>query len=290
MIKELTLWNRFAAVAICGAVALAGCGGGGSEEAPADNTDAPAVEESAPAAAEEAAPSEETAAPAEEAAAPAESSDEAAVAMAGLTGKVTFEGTPPERTLIKAEGDAHCMKAHADNPLLSEQAVVSANGELANVFVYVVNAPAGAEAPSTPAVLDQVGCQYIPHVLGVMVGQELEIRNSDETTHNVRAVARKNRPINIAQPVGSPPRAKTFKAAEDAIRMKCDLHPWMTSFVFAMEHPYYGVSDASGNFAISGLPAGEYNVVAWHETFDQQEGTVTVDAEGNGTVNFTFSE
>ena len=207
-----------------------------------------------------------------------------------VSGMISFEGEAPERTVIEAEGDEICAAMHADAPLLSERAIVSAVGELANVFVYVTNPPEGEyAAPEESVKLNQVGCTYIPHVLGVQVGQPLELVNSDDTLHNVRGVARKNKAMNYAQPAGSKPRTKTFKKEEMSIRMKCDLHPWMTAYVFAMGHPYFGISDESGAFRIEGLPTGDYEVTAWHEQFGEKTGTVTVDESGTGKVDFTFS-
>jgi plastocyanin len=207
----------------------------------------------------------------------------------GVMGKVSFSGTAPERTVIETEGDPNCAAMHGGEPVLSDSVLVSADGGLANVFVYVTNAPEATETPVSPVVLDQVGCMYTPHVLGVQVGQPLEIRNSDATTHNVRGVARKNKAMNYGQPAGSNPRTKTFKKEEMKIRMKCDIHPWMTAYVFAMGNSFFGVSDESGAFNIQGLPAGEYEVTAWHETFGEQAGKVTVGADGSGKVDFTFS-
>lgn len=259
--KKLS-WLRLSAFALCGATLFAGCGGGADED--------PAVGE-APAATDTAAAS--------------------AASGGSLAGKISFEGTPPEQAAIDMEGDPKCAAMHGDKPLIAEQVVVSENGGLANVFLYIKNAPEGDyPAPETPVVLDQIGCAYVPHVLGVQAGQPMEIRNSDGTTHNVRGIARKNKAMNYGQPVGSPPRTKTFKKAEMGIRLKCDLHPWMTGFVFAMDHPYFSVSDAEGNFSIAGLPAGEYDVVAWHEQYDEQTGTVTVAADGSGSIDFSFSD
>ena len=223
-----------------------------------------------------------------EAAAPATDSGSAG---SGLSGKISFEGTPPERTAIDTEGDPKCAMMHADAPLLSDKVLVDASGGLANVFLYIDNPPeADYAAPETPVVLDQVGCQYTPHVLGVQAGQPLEVHNSDDTLHNVRAVARKNKPVNMAQPAGSKPRMKTFKVAEASIRVKCDIHRWMTAYVFSMDHPFFAVSDDTGAFSIAGLPAGEYTVNAWHESLGEQTGTVTIAEDGSGTIDFSFSE
>ena len=212
-----------------------------------------------------------------------------AASGAGLSGKVSFSGEVPEASVISAEGDAKCAAMHKDKPLVDERVVVSADGGLANVFVYVTNPPAGSAAPEAPAVLDQIGCAYTPHVLGLQVGQTMEIRNSDDTTHNVRGIARINKAMNYGQPAGSKARNKVFDEEELAIRMKCDIHPWMTAYVFAMDTPYFGVSDATGAFSISGLPAGEYDVTAWHEEFGEQTGKATVAEDGSGTVDFAFS-
>jgi len=219
------------------------------------------------------------------------SSPETAASASGVSGKISFEGTPPERTVIESEGDPKCAIMHKDSPLLSEKIIVDDDGGLANVFLIVENPPEGDyAAPETSVVLDQVGCVYTPHVLGVQIGQTLEIRNSDDTTHNVRAVARKNKPFNLGQPAGSRPREKTFKNAEDSIRLKCDIHRWMTAFVFSVEHPFFAVSDESGAFTIAGLPAGDYTIKAWHESLGEQTGTLTVGDDGTGEINFSFSE
>lgn len=216
--------------------------------------------------------------------------DAAVSAAGGVMGKVSFSGTALERTVIETEGDPNCAAMHKGEPVLSDSVLVAADGGLANVFVYVTNAPeSDAAAPTESVRLDQIGCMYTPHVLGVQVGQPLEIVNSDATTHNVRGVARKNKAMNYGQPAGSKPRTKTFKKVEMKIRIKCDIHPWMTAYVFAMGHGYFGVSDASGAFNIQGLPAGDYDVTAWHEKLGEQAGTVTVGADGSGKVDFVFS-
>ena len=219
------------------------------------------------------------------------SADQAApaAAIAGIVGTATLNGDVPERTELETGSDPKCSVMHEDEPLLSDRAIISENGGIKDVFVYIKNPPEGDYAPpAEQAVIDQIGCRYVPHVLGVMTGQEISVENSDPTLHNVRGIARSNRPFNNSQPEGAKPRIKKFDKAEMGIRLKCDIHPWMTAFIFAMDHPFFAVSDDTGAFAITGLPDGEYTVVAWHEKYGEQEGTATFTEGAATTLDFSF--
>ena len=215
---------------------------------------------------------------------------------AAVVGVIKFDGPRPERKPIvmianKGGKPDECSELHK-TPVLYENAIVSEKGELANVFIYVKN---GLEkksypVPTEPAVFDQTKCMFRPHIQGVRVGQEFVMRNSDPMLHNVRSYAFRNRTFNIAQPVDSAERKKVFKKPERAIKMGCDIHQWMTAYVFAMEHPFFAVSNEKGQFKIAGLPAGEYTLAAWHEEFGTQEAKVTVDPTGSSEVEFSFNE
>jgi len=216
---------------------------------------------------------------------------------ASITGVARFKGSPPKREPIDmtpTRGGAadECKNLHKEGHL-SETAIVSDDGTVVNVFVYVKKGlEKGKEypMPDEPAVLDQEGCMYRPRVQGVRVGQELVIKNSDPLTHNTRSYAFRNRAFNIAQPAGADERTKVFKRPERAIQMGCDIHAWMKAFVFAMDHPFFAVTGEDGKFTIEGLPPGEYELEAWHEEFDEQEATVKVDAHGKAEVEFVFEE
>ena len=208
---------------------------------------------------------------------------------ASLSGTAIFNGPLPERVVLLTESDPICTMAHTDDPLLSDREIVSEDGGIKNVFVYIKEAPEGEyPVPTQQKVLDQVGCRYIPHVLGVQVGQELRIENSDPTMHNVRSFARKNRPFNTSLPMDAAPRIKKFDNVELGIRIKCDIHPWMTAFIFAMDHPFFATTDENGAYTISGLPAGEYTLVAWHEKYGEQESVVTISEGEDVVADFTF--
>jgi plastocyanin len=169
---------------------------------------------------------------------------------------------------------------------------VNANGTLANAFVYVkAGLPAGAkyQAPATPVVIDQDGCRYKPHVFGLMVGQTLEIRNSDPLLHNIKAKATKNRPFNISQPTAGMKTTRTFSASEVMVSLECNVHGWMNAYVGVLPHGFFGVTGADGSFSIKNLPAGTYTVEAWHEKYGTQTATVTVAGAESKTQDFTFA-
>lgn len=211
-----------------------------------------------------------------------------AVALAGgtVSGKVAFTGTPPARSKLAMDADPVCASAHP-SPVMSEEVIVS-NGGLENVFIWVDGAPT-KPAPTTPAVIDQKGCQYHPHVLGVQVGQPLQILNSDQTLHNVHGMPKKNTAFNFAMPKFVKKKDTKFDSAEVMVGVKCDVHPWMNSYVGVVDHPYFAVSGADGAFKIADVPPGEYTVKAWHEKLGEKDGKVKVDEGGTATVDFSYA-
>ena len=212
-----------------------------------------------------------------------------------IAGTVNFAGAPPEKSPISMTADPVCASANPDAH--AEDLVVNGD-KLANVFVYIKEGKVGDknfggfsfDTPSQPATLDQKGCQYLPHVMGVQVNQPINILNSDPTAHNVNADARQNEKFNQGQSPGAAPITKQFKRAETVIPVKCNQHPWMRAYVGVLQHPFFAVSDASGKFEIKGVPAGTYTLVAWHEKY--QTGitkTVTVGAGAPATSDFSFT-
>ena len=210
---------------------------------------------------------------------------------ASVSGKVTFDGTAPKPKKLKTDSDPQCQAMHADSPLLSEEVLVGAGGGLQNAFVYIKSGVKGEyPCPKEPVKIDQHGCHYEPHILGMHTGQLLLIKNSDDTTHNIHAMPEKNAEFNNAQPAGSADLKKTFKEPEVMVKVKCDLHSWMSAYVGVLEHPFFSVSGADGAFSIKNLPAGDYEIVAWHEKYGEQSAKVKV---GNGeakTQDFKFSK
>ncbi len=215
-----------------------------------------------------------------------------------ISGVISFEGTPPAPAKIDTSADPVCGQK---NPNLTTDHTVVTDGKLANVFIYVREGTveSGGKkvndftwAPPASAVqLDQNGCHYKPHVLGIQVNQKLSVTNSDQTQHNVHPTPKNNPEWNQTQAVGAAPIEKTFTRPETLIPVKCNQHPWMKAYIGVMRTPFFAVSGEDGTFKISGVPAGTYTIVAWREgTPAPQEKTmqVTVPANGDGKADFAF--
>jgi hypothetical protein len=212
-------------------------------------------------------------------------------ARADVTGNVQLKGKAPEMPEINMKGVPECNNLHAD-PVHEETVVVDDKGNLANVVVMIKSdeaAALGGAVPSEPAVLDQKGCQYVPHVLPVMVGQKLLIKNDDPFLHNVHSLAQTNPGFNFGQPNKDPGKeAESPKTAEN-IKVKCDVHPWMGAWIIAVDHPFFGTSGEDGNFTIKNVPDGEYTFVAWHEKYGTSEQKATVkDGKTEKPLAFEF--
>jgi plastocyanin len=211
-------------------------------------------------------------------------------ALASVKGVVKFEGTPPKATRINMAQDPFCAKAHA-TPVTTEEVVVGADGGLANVVVYVSDGLTSHnfQPPQQPAVFEQKGCQYKPHVLALQANQKLDIVNADETTHNIHPTPSNNREWNMTQPHGVP-LEQSFAREEIAIPVKCNVHPWMKGYIAVFKHPYFSVTDKNGSFELKGLPPGTYTISAWQEKLGTQTQKVTVAEGKTETLNFTFKQ
>jgi plastocyanin len=208
---------------------------------------------------------------------------------ATVTGKVSFSGSAPKPARIDMSAEPDCKGLHT-TPAASEEVVVNSNGTLANVFVWVKGGLEGKtfEPAASPAMLDQKGCIYRPHVLGVRSGQTISIANSDPTTHNVHPLPKINREWNQSQPPKGANLEKSFPRQEVMVAVKCNVHPWMKSYIGVVDHPFFAVTGDQGTFEIKGLPPGEYVVEAWHEKYGTQEQKVTLAASASQTLDFAF--
>jgi len=208
---------------------------------------------------------------------------------AAVSGKVLFVGQAPPRKPIDMDANPACARMHAQ-PALTEEVIAGPDGGLRNVFVYVkAGLPQGSwPVPAEPVMLDQKGCIYTPHVLGVMTGQDLLILNSDTTNHNIHSMPRANRGWNESQPPKGDPKIKQFPRLEIMVPFKCNVHPWMKAYAGVVGHPFFAVSGDDGSFAIKGLPPGAYTLEAWHERYGAQELRISIGPGENKTAEFLF--
>ncbi len=207
---------------------------------------------------------------------------------ATVRGEVKFEGGVPKATPINMAADPSCAKQHP-TPVLSQDIVADAKGGLQNVVVFIADGLGDRtfDAPSQPAVIQQNGCMYQPHVLAVRANQKLDVVNSDATTHNIHPMPKNNREWNKAQ---SPhvPIEETFAREEIAIPVKCNVHPWMRGYIAVFKHPYFVVTGKDGSFDLSNLPPGTYTVEAWHEKLGTATQKITVGANETKAIDFVF--
>ena len=212
-----------------------------------------------------------------------------AFAASSISGTVTYAGKVPNLKPISMDADPGCAAKH-NEPVPSDVLVLGTGNTMANVMVRVKSPVAGTfSAPAAPAVIDQKGCHYETHVLGVMVGQTLKLKNSDGLLHNVHALPKVNTPFNMAMPASRTEAETKFGKEEGMFQVKCDVHGWMTAYVGVFGNPFFAVSDKNGKFSIGGLPPGTYEIEAWHEKLGVKSGSVTV-AEGKpATIDFSFA-
>ena len=207
-----------------------------------------------------------------------------------LKGHVKYDGKAPKKKKLRMDADPVCGSSHS-SPVLSENFKMAGDGSMAEALVYLKNVKYSGGVPSEPAVLDQKGCIYVPHVFGMVAGQELLIKNSDATLHNIHSMPKVNKEFNFAMPKVVKEKKATFSKSEpDHFYIKCDVHPWMKTWVLVSDHPYFAVTDAKGNFSIDGIPAGTYEVVCWQEKFGKRTLTAEVTiGEGDTTKDFVFT-
>jgi plastocyanin len=215
-----------------------------------------------------------------------------ALGGSSITGTVSFAGEAPALRPLDMAGEAVCHEKHGGQPVPNEMLVLGNGNTMANIMVWVSNGlPAGQTwpAPNTPVVLDQQGCQYVPHVMGIMVGQPYRILNSDGILHNIHTLPKINPMFNRGQPATLKELTTSFPQPENMFEVKCDVHPWMLAYIGVYTHPFFSVTGTDGTFTIAGLEAGTYEITAWHERLGTQTASVTVSGSDTASQDFTFA-
>ncbi|MGD8495906.1 MAG: carboxypeptidase regulatory-like domain-containing protein [Gemmatimonadales bacterium] len=203
-----------------------------------------------------------------------------------VRGTIRFTAAPPPPDTVAINQDtATCGASRVVEPVR-----VGREAGLADAVVSLIGVERGKPWPAAaePPTLDQHGCRFTPHIAIVQVGQPVRIVNSDPLSHNVHTAAFDNRPVNRTQPAGASPIELRFDAAEK-IHLKCDLHPWMSAWIVASEHPYVAVTDETGGFTLAGVPPGTYTLEVWHETLGTRSATVNITAGSAATIDFDLA-
>jgi plastocyanin len=204
-----------------------------------------------------------------------------------ISGVVNLKGQPPKMKPLDMTADPGCPPG----PQPAE-VVVAKDGKLANVFVYVKDGlPKNLVFAHliAPVTLDQKGCRYNPHMLGIEAGAPLTITNTDTADHNIHDMPSNNPPFNESQMPTDKPVIKKFSNPEMMIPVQCNQHPWMRAYINVMNHPYFAVSSTDGSFEIRNLPPGEYTIAAVHEKFGEQTMKVKVGPKETAKAAFVYS-
>ena len=206
--------------------------------------------------------------------------------VATVSGTVKLDGTAPKPAKIDMSQDPACKGTN------NVETVVADNGDLANVFVYVKDGLGTRtfDVPKDAVTIDQQGCKYHPHVLGVMTGQNIDIKNDDPTTHNIHPTPKDNREWNESQPPSSPAIEKSFAREEIMLPVKCNQHPWMKMYINVVKSPFYAVTDSKGKYEIKGLPPGDYTLAFVQEKLGEQDQKVTLAAKDSKTLDMSFKQ
>ena len=214
-----------------------------------------------------------------------------AALAATVQGTVKYDGAVPKLPAVDMNADPACAAKHKA-PVPSEILVLGSGNTVGNVFVKVKSGLPDKQwpTPKEPIIMDQKGCHYDPHVMGVMVNQPFKVLNSDGILHNVHALPKVNSQFNMAMPASRTEAVEEFAKVEGMFVIKCDVHPWMKAYVEVLSHPFFDVTGEDGTFRIAELPAGTYEIEAWHEKLGTQTASVTVAEGATGSADFTFSK
>ena len=215
-----------------------------------------------------------------------------ALAAATVSGTVVFDGKAPALRPLAMDAEPVCMKMHGGKPVPNEMLALGSGNTMGNILVWVSKGlPAGKTfpVPKEPVTLDQNGCMYKPHVMGIMVGQTYRILNSDGVLHNIHTLPKINPSFNRGMPASMKEATTVFSKPEDVFHIKCDVHPWMSAYMAVFTHPFFSATGTDGKFTISGLDPGTYEITAWHEKLGTKTASVTVGANDKKTQDFKFA-
>ena len=205
-----------------------------------------------------------------------------------IRGHVRLLGKPPGNPVIHMTWEPMCASISAGKRVVQETVLAALDGSLANVFVQLDGSFPETPVPTQPVTIDQRGCIYTPRIVGVRLGQILQVRNSDNTLHNVHGLSARGNGFNVGQPLIGMVNQFRLKEEETMMKLACDAHTWMRAYIGVVKHPYFAVTGSGGTFEIANVPAGSQTLHAWHEQYGRLQKTVLVKPAGATTVDFSF--
>ena len=210
---------------------------------------------------------------------------------ATLHGTIRYKGPKPVAKLVAMDEESACQKMHAGKPVYTPEIELGRNNGVGNVFVYIKTGLEGKqfEPPTEQVILDQRGCMFVPRVVGVQAHQPLAVRNSDQVQHNVHPSPKNNREWNEGMSPGAPDIVHKFARQEMMIRVKCNVHPWMRSWLAVMEHPYFTVTHPDGSFELRNIPPGDYTVAVWQEKLGELVQKVSFAPSASQSLELTYA-
>jgi carboxypeptidase family protein len=206
-----------------------------------------------------------------------------------IEGRLRLAGPAPANPIIRMGADPMCGRQYSGRRPVHEFVVRGADGGLANAFVDLQGKFPATTTMADPVTLDQRGCLYAPRVLGMRVGQTLQIKNSDSLLHNVHSLSTRGNAFNVSQPQAGMVYKVQLKNPDVMMRIKCDVHSWMTAYIGVEPHSYFAITDEHGAFRIGGVPAGRYSIRTWHERYGQLTQVVTVRAGQTTTIELGYT-
>jgi hypothetical protein len=206
-----------------------------------------------------------------------------------IKGHIKLSGPLPGNPVIRMGMDPMCARINAGKRVIQETVVATLDGSLANVFIRLRGDVPVTPVPTAPVVIDQMACIYRPRVVGIRVGQTLQVKNSDSLLHNVHGLSAKRNTFNVGEPIAGMVQQFVMKDEEVMLQIKCDVHSWMTAFVGVVSNPYFAVSDVKGTFEIDNVPPGTYMIDAWHERYGRLTQAVRVKPGAAATLEFIYT-
>jgi hypothetical protein len=178
-----------------------------------------------------------------------------------FSGTIIYAGRPSVRRIV--------VTPPVGPPVLDESLIVDARTHgVANVVIALDKVPAGITLPPvpvTPATFSIAGGVFVPHFLIVRAGQSVEVTNMDPIPGSVRTLPLRNASFNTVLRPKRSAEWKYDKAERAPIKINSDLHLWMAAYHVVTDHPWVAVTDPTGKFDMTGLPAGMYQFNIWHE-------------------------